>query len=108
MAAAMKGNTDCLDVLMDMDFDTDPNLRDASGRWVMLCNLALTRLRTALMMVAEQGNLDAVRVLLHSSETDARLHDNNHRTAVHFAARNGHSEVVEELVSTRRATLACR
>ena len=51
--------------------------------------------KTALMVAAEAGHIECVRIL---ASREARLTDSENKTALMYAASNGHEEVVMELL----------
>ncbi|MGD9345338.1 MAG: ankyrin repeat domain-containing protein [Candidatus Aminicenantes bacterium] len=67
-----------------LDWKADPNLVDGIERW------------TALMFAAGEGQLEVVKILLEHN-ADPSLKDVDGDTALTFAQRNGHAQVVRLL-----------
>lgn len=53
---------------------------------------------TALHILAGNGNVDGVKLLVEQYNADINLRDNHGNTVMHFAAKNGHTDVVRFLL----------
>ncbi|KAM7380197.1 hypothetical protein PAMP_003510 [Pampus punctatissimus] len=78
-AAAFSGHVDCVQLLLSHDAPVDAV--DQSGR-------------TALMMAAEKGRVEALEVLLTSASANLSLIDKDGNTALHLACSNGKEDCV--------------
>ncbi|KPP75000.1 serine/threonine-protein phosphatase 6 regulatory ankyrin repeat subunit A-like [Scleropages formosus] len=74
-AAAFTDHVECLQLLLS--HNAQVNAIDASGK-------------TPLMMAAENGQTNAVEVLVSSAKADLTLQDANKNTALHLACSKGH------------------
>ena len=92
MMAASKGLADIIRIFLGHQ-DIDVNLKDVKGM-------------TALMLAAESGSVDSVRTLIDDSRTDllatAKLRP---WTALTFAAKSGHAEIVAILLGAKDSQL---
>jgi cytohesin len=83
MVAAVKGQAEIVAAFLQRN--ADPNLADVYG-W------------TPLMRAASRNRTAMVRLLLEDPRTDIAHRDDDGATALHRAAEEGHSEMVELLV----------
>ena len=83
--AARKGHTDFVEQLFTAVPNLGPNSQDVDGK-------------TALHLAAIAGHLETVR-LLQDKGAQQDIPDSSKNLAIHYAAWDGHVEVIEQLVS---------
>ena len=114
--AAKKGHTKVVRVLIDAGADIDT--RNDDGRSPLHCastsgSLEVVKMlveagagvdvtddcvRTCLIFAAYYGHTETVRYLVGLPEVDVNHCDSQNETALHYAAKKGHAEVVQVLI----------